>query len=51
MALRPGREEIAALFGTFQIGWQGYAVIVAIGAIASVVTAIVSRVTVRHFLR
>ncbi len=47
----PAGEEIAALFGTFQIGWQGYAVIVAIGAIASVVTAIVSRVTVRHFLR
>ena len=47
----PAGEEIAALFGTFQIGWQGYAVIVLIGVIASLVTAAVSRFTVRRFLR
>lgn len=47
----PAGEEIEALFGAFQIGWQGYALIVLIGVIASVVTAAVSRLTVRRFLR
>ncbi|MDV2983261.1 UNVERIFIED_CONTAM: ABC transporter permease [Methylobacteriaceae bacterium AG10] len=47
----PAGEEIEALFGTFQIGWQGYAIIVLIGVIASLVTATVSRFTVRRFLR
>jgi len=43
-------EEIEALFGTFQIGWRGYLIVASIGVIASVVTGIVSRVTVRRFL-
>lgn len=43
-------DEIEALFGSFQIGWRGYLVIALIGVIASVVTGIVSRVTVRRFL-
>lgn len=47
----PVGEEIEALFGTFQIGWRGYALIVLIGVIASLVTAAVSRFTVRRFLR
>lgn len=47
----PAGEEIEALFGTFQIGWKGYALIVLIGVIASLVTAAVSRFTVRRFLR
>ena len=46
----PAGEEIEALFGSFQIGWRGYALIVLIGAIASVVTGVVSRFTVRRFL-
>ena len=51
IALLEELEEIEALFGTFQIGWQGYAIIVLIGVIASLVTAAVSRFTVRRFLR
>jgi len=43
-------EEIEALFGAFQISWRGYLIVVLIGVIASVVTGIVSRVTVRRFL-
>ena len=46
----PAGEEIEALFGTFQIGWTGYAIVVAIGVIASLVTGVVSRITVRRFL-
>jgi cell division transport system permease protein len=46
----PAGEEIEALFGTFHIGWRGYAAVLLIGVIASVVTGIVSRLTVRRFL-
>lgn len=46
----PTGEEIEALFGAFQIGWRGYASVILIGVIASVVTGIVSRLTVRRFL-
>ena len=46
----PAGEEIEALFGTFHIGWTGYGLIVLIGVIASIVTAVVSRITVRRFL-
>jgi cell division transport system permease protein len=46
----PAGDEIEALFGGFDIGWRGYASAVLIGVIASIVTGIVSRVTVRRFL-
>ncbi|WP_431311061.1 cell division protein FtsX [Methylobacterium nigriterrae] len=46
----PAGEEIEALFGAFHIGWRGYASVLLIGVIASVVTAVVSRLTVRRFL-
>lgn len=46
----PAGDEIEALFGTFQISWRGYAIIVVIGVIASLVTGVVSRITVRRFL-
>jgi cell division transport system permease protein len=43
-------DEIEALFGAFDIGWRGYASVVLIGIIASIVTGVVSRLTVRRFL-
>ena len=46
----PAGDEIEALFGGFAIGWRGYASVVLIGVIASIVTAVVSRLTVRRFL-
>lgn len=46
----PAGDEIEALFGAFHIGWRGYASVLLIGVIASVVTGIVSRLTVRRFL-
>ncbi|ACL56159.1 cell division protein FtsX [Methylobacterium nodulans] len=46
----PAGDEIEALFGGFEIGWRGYASVVLIGVIASIVTGIVSRVAVRRFL-
>ncbi len=46
----PAGDELEALFGGFAIGWRGYASVVLIGVIASIVTAVVSRLTVRRFL-
>lgn len=46
----PAGEEIEALFGVFEVGWRGYASVALIGVIASVVTGLVSRATVRRFL-
>ncbi|RVU15851.1 cell division protein FtsX [Methylobacterium oryzihabitans] len=46
----PAGDEIEALFGGFEISWRGYASVVLIGVIASVVTGVVSRLTVRRFL-
>ena len=46
----PAGEELDALFGAFHIGWRGYASVLLIGVIASVVTGLVSRLTVRRFL-
>lgn len=46
----PAGQEIEALFGSFQIGWRGFASIALIGGIASLVTGAVSRITVRRYL-
>ncbi|MCJ2088389.1 ABC transporter permease [Methylobacterium sp. E-005] len=46
----PAGQEVEALFGAFQIGLRGYASVVLIGVIASIVTGVVSRITVRRFL-
>jgi cell division transport system permease protein len=46
----PAGDQIEALFGAFTIGWRGYAIVVVIGIVVSLVTAIVSRLTVRRFL-
>jgi hypothetical protein len=43
--------QIEALFGNFDLGWQGYGSVVLVALVASVMTAIVSQVTVRRFLR
>lgn len=43
-------DEIEALFGAFAIGWRGYASVALIGVVASVVTGLVSRRTVRRYL-
>lgn len=44
-------DQIEALFGTFQLGWRGSLAIVAVIGIVSIVTALVSRLSVRRFLR
>jgi cell division transport system permease protein len=46
----PAGDRIEALFGSFSIGWRGYAVVVVIALVVSAITAAVSRITVRRFL-
>jgi cell division transport system permease protein len=43
-------DQLEALFGSFHIGWRGYAMVVLIALIVSALTALVSRLTVRRFL-
>lgn len=45
-----GGDQLEALFGAFEVGWQGYAAVLAIAGIVAGVTAIMSRVTVTRHL-
>jgi cell division transport system permease protein len=47
----PGGDQLEALFGTFALGFRGYAAVVLIALVIAVTTAIVSRVTVHRNLR
>jgi cell division transport system permease protein len=47
----PAGDQIEALFGRFEVGWRGFAAIAIIALTVSALTAVVSRGTVKHFLR
>jgi cell division transport system permease protein len=47
----PEADQLQALFGAFEIGWSGYAVVVLVAAIVAAIAGLVSRMTVRHYLR
>ncbi len=47
----PGGEQLAMMFGTFQLGIEGYAAIVAQALLTALVTAVTSRFTVNRTLR
>lgn len=46
----PTGDQLEALFGSFDIGWSGYAIVILIALLVALITALVSRLTVRHFL-
>jgi cell division transport system permease protein len=46
----PAGDQIEALFGAFDMGLGGYLVVLLIGLVVAVVTAVVSRITVRRYL-
>jgi cell division transport system permease protein len=46
----PAGDQIEALFGAFDMSWRGYGVVLLIALTVAVVTAIVSRITVRRYL-
>jgi cell division transport system permease protein len=47
----PAGDQIEAMFGRIDIGWRGYAAIAAVAVAVSLLTAAVSRATVKRFLR
>lgn len=47
----PGGDQLAALFGAFEIGWQGYAAVVLVAMLVAAIAGAISRVTVRRRLR
>jgi cell division transport system permease protein len=47
----PTGDQIEALFGAFSISWRGYGVVILIALVVALVTGIVSRLTVRRFLK
>jgi cell division transport system permease protein len=46
----PGADQMAALFGSFELGWIGYLIVAAIALMVAVIAGLVSRVTVRRHL-
>lgn len=47
----PEADQLQAMFGAFEIGWSGYGVVILVAAIVAAIAGLVSRVTVRHYLR
>jgi cell division transport system permease protein len=47
----PQAEQFEALFGAFEIGWLGYAAVLLVTIVVAAIAGIVSRITVRHYLR
>ncbi len=47
----PEADQLQALFGAFEIGWSGYGVVILVAVIVAAISGLVSRMTVRHYLR
>ncbi|UZF90526.1 cell division protein FtsX [Bosea sp. NBC_00550] len=47
----PEAEQLQALFGAFEIGWAGYAAVILVAVVVAAIAGLVSRFTVRHYLR
>ena len=47
----PEAEQLQALFGAFEIGWSGYAAVALVAVVVAAIAGLVSRFTVRHYLR
>jgi len=47
----PEADQLQAMFGAFEIGWSGYGVVLLVAAIVAAIAGLVSRMTVRHYLK
>lgn len=47
----PDADEAQALFGSFSMGWTGYASVLSVGVLDGVIAGLVSAATVKHFLK
>lgn len=50
-ARSPGGDQMEVLFGTFSLGWIGYAITISIGGVVALLTGLVSRIIVFRHLR
>ena len=48
---RPEGDQIAALFGSFTLGWRGYGSIAAVSVVLILLSAITSRMAVKSQIR
>jgi cell division transport system permease protein len=51
LSAAPEAEQLQALFGAFEIGWSGYAAVILVATVVAAIAGLVSRFTVRHYLR
>lgn len=47
----PEAEQLQALFGAFEIGWTGYGAVILVAVVVAAIAGLVSRLTVRLYLR
>jgi cell division transport system permease protein len=47
----PEGEQLQAMFGAFEIGWSGYVAVILVAMVVAAISGLVSRFTVRHYLR
>ncbi|HEY5795999.1 MAG TPA: ABC transporter permease [Bosea sp. (in: a-proteobacteria)] len=47
----PEAEQLQAMFGAFEIGWSGYVAVILVAVVVAAISGLVSRFTVRHYLR
>jgi cell division transport system permease protein len=47
----PEGEQLQALFGAFEIGWTGYGAVILVAMVVAAIAGVVSRFTVRRYLR
>lgn len=47
----PGADQLKALFGSFEIGWTGYLIVIFIAVLVALIAGLVSRITVRRHLK
>ncbi len=50
LAAGPGSDQLAALFGSFELGWFGHLIVMLIALAVALIAGLVSRVTVRRHL-
>lgn len=49
-SIGPGAEQLQALFGAFDIGWEGYVAVIVVAVIVAAISGLVSRIAVRRYL-
>jgi cell division transport system permease protein len=51
LASGPGADQLRALFGSFEVGWRGYLIVLIVAMAVAAIAGVMSRFTVRRHLR